>query len=682
MASNDHLPLGSEFVAPTKEEWRALAEKALKGGTIEGDLQSQTYDGINVRPLYTREDWAPDSASPLELATFIRRGTYPDQGNTPWSVGQVYVHPDPDEANAQILQDLQGGVNSIELKFDRAVRLGHSESEAQLREAIGDQGVALHDIGDLGRALNSVQLDLVDVSIDAGSQFLPASLALVELFAKQGVSGNNANVAFNADPIGCAAEGGRLSSFDESLKEVTDLALLVGSKFSNATCVMASSSVYHNAGATNVFELSVLLATGVRYLKSLIEAGLPIEQAFAQIRFTTAVDADLFSSAAKIRALRLLWSRVADASGFSNPNSRIEAVTSERMLTKYDPWVNILRGATAGFSGVLGGADRVTIYPFDKVIGLPTTLSRRVARNTHAILAEESMLTRVADPAGGSWYLETLTQNIAKLAWEGFQQIERNGGVIALLQDGSIANAIGEMRRQRIENVSRRIESCVGVNEFPNLEEESLEVVRPDLDVIREQSLSILEAAPKQNYRSLDLAEHAGQISRGAPFLPRTGNELVEPLPSFRDSAFFEALREKSDAALAEMGSRPKVFLANWGTPAEFTARMTFAKNLFESGGIEAQVNGGYTTEDGLVEAYRSSGAKLIVLCSTDRQYEECGEALVRVLKGCNPLITYVAGRPSNKDQLHELGVDQFLFAGMNVLELLEQAHEQLKENR
>lgn len=685
MASKDHLPLGSEFVAPTKEEWRALAEKALKGGTIENDLQTQTYDGINVRPLYTGEDWVPDSASHPTFATFIWGGTCADQGNASWAVRQVYLHPDPDEANAQILQDLQGGVNSIELNFDRAIRHGHFETEAQLPAAIGDQGVAVHDINDLGRVLKSVRLEMVEVAIDAGSQFLPASLALVELFAKQGVSDNNAKIAFNADPIGCAAEGGCLSNFEESLTETADLALFVSSKFSNATCVKADSSVYHNAGATNVCELSILLATGVRYLKSLVDRGLPIDEAFSQIRFTTAVDADLFASAAKVRALRLLWSRIAGASGCWDPQTRIEAVTSERMLSKYDPWVNILRGATAGFSGVLGGADCVTIHPFDKAIGLPTALSRRVARNTHAILAEESMLTCVADPAGGSWYLETLTKNIAKLAWEGFQQIERDGGVLAVLQDGSIANAISEMRRQRIENVSRRIEACVGVNEFPNLEEESLEVVKPNFDAIRERTLSLLKAAPKQGYRSLDLADQAGLISKGAPFLRDAGNELtqlVAPLPSFRDSASFETLREQSDAALAEMGSRPKVFLANWGTPAEFTARMTFAKNLFESGGIKAQVNGGYATEDELVEAYRASGAKLIVLCSTDRQYEECGEALVRVLKGCNPLITYVAGRPSNKDRLHELGVDQFLFAGMNVLEVLEQAHEQLKENR
>ncbi len=681
MDSNEIMQLGREFVGSSDEEWRLLAEKALKGRSFQQALVHETYDGIAIDPLYKGGEAAVNGGYP-GFFPFVRGfGPIPADGLA-WRSRQRFWHPDPGATNAQILKDLEGGVTSLGIVFDRTVRQNIAESQVGFSEFLGDKGGAIHGLDDLTRVLASVHVELVEVSLEAGMGFWPAALSYLTFCEQQSVPKESVCLAVNADPIGALASGANIS--DTVFDGVHSLSRHLAEQYPNATCLTVNSSAYHGAGASNVQELGICLATGVSYLKQLVEAGLPLDSAFNQIRFTLPVDADLFASAAKLRALRLLWAHIGTASGQNALSTQIHAATSHRMLTKYDPWVNILRSATAGFASVLGGADCITIEPFDTIAGIPSQLGRRIARNTHTILAEESMLTKVVDPAGGSWYLESLTQELANRGWQEFQSIEKNGGIVSSLNDGSIAKSVSEVRKRRSEDIARRIEASVGVSEFPNLNEDIASDDIAPLEELRQNLKARFEKGKSVTGVSYNLAKDLAQITDGAQFLhlmPSGEQSLAEPFVQYRDAAPFEALREASDKFLETSGTRPRIFLANWGTPAVFTARATFAMNLFEAGGIEAVNNEGFNAVDELAAAVAASGAQLVVICSSDEEYVENGEALTKAIVQNGVARLYLAGRPQNKEELMEAGVDECVYAGMNVLEVLTEAHNVLGVN-
>jgi methylmalonyl-CoA mutase len=316
---------------------------------------------------------------------------------------------------------------------------------------------------------------------------------------------------------------------------------------------------YHDAGASTAQELGLSMGTAVAYLRELTAFGLTVDQAAGQLEFRYAASADQFLTIAKLRAARRLWSRVAEACGIGPAGAaqRQHAVTSMVMMTERDPWVNMLRTTVACLGAGVGGADAITVLPFDSALGLPDDFARRIARNTQAILLDESNLARVIDPAGGSWYVEQLTDQLARAAWDWFQQVERAGGQQAALRSGLVATRIAQNWAKRSANLARRREAITGVSEFPNLGEQP---------VVRE------------------------------PAPPRPGGGL----PWVRRSEAFEALRSRSDAILAATGARPRVELVTLGATAVHTARSAFAANLFRGGGIEtvlSEAAGGSKTE-------------------------------------------------------------------------------------
>ena len=309
------------------------------------------------------------------------------------------------------------------------------------------------------------------------------------------------------------------------------------------------------------------------------------------------------------------------------------------MTSRRDPWVNLLRATMAVFSAGIGGADSVTALPFTAALGLPDAFARRLARNTQLILLEEANLWRVADPAAGAGGFEALTDALAEQAWELFQEIEREGGLPASLGAGAFQGRIAVTRAERDRSLARRKDALTGVSEFPDLREGDVGVLLP---------------------------------------LPATADGAEEPLalPSRRAAEPFERLRDASDAVLARTGARPKVFLANLGPIAAFTARATFAKNLFEAGGIEAVSNDGFGSHEELAEAFRSSGAALSCLCSSDEIYATQAATAAEALKAAGVRRLYLAGRPGPlQEPLDRAGVDEYVFAGCDALKALEAAH-------
>ncbi|MEU4251891.1 methylmalonyl-CoA mutase family protein [Amycolatopsis sp. NPDC026612] len=597
------LDLAAEFPQATREQWQELVAGVLRksgklpedfAGAPESKLVTRTYDGIEIQPLYTAEDVPGDIGFP-GLPPYVR-GSHPDgQVSTGWDVRARFTGDDARAVNKAILADLEGGVTSIWLSVPP--------------ESVAD-------------ALNEVYVDLAPVVLDAGASFEAAAEALFELFAEREIPASEATAVLGADPIGLAARSG--SAVD--LAPAAALAARVDGKYPKVRTVVADGLPFHEAGGSDAQELGALAAAGVTYLRALTDAGLAVEAAAGQLEFRLAATADQFSTIAKLRAARRLWARVAEVCGFTSP-MRQHAVTSPAMLTRRDPWVNMLRTTVACFGAGVGGADAVTVLPFDAAIGRPDSFSARIARNTHAVLLEEAKLAGVADPAGGSWYVEKLTDDLAHAAWAEFTAIEAAGGLVAELSSGALAGRLAATWEKRSKRIATRRDPLTGVSEFPNLAEKP---------VVRAPVESIVESA----------------VEGG--------------LPRHRYAEGFEALRDASDAYLASHGSRPKIFLATLGPVAAHTARAGFAANLFQTGGIEA-VNPGAT--DDLPGAFRASGARIACLCGTDAAYAAEAAAVAASLGADHVLL---AGKGSYD------GVDENVFAGCDALEVLDSLHAKL----
>ncbi|MFF1798923.1 methylmalonyl-CoA mutase subunit beta, partial [Kitasatospora sp. NPDC058263] len=385
---------------------------------------------------------------------FVRGGR--PQGSTVsgWDVRQRHTDPDPRRANEAVLADLENGGSSLWLE-------------------LGGDALPVAALPDV---LTGVYLDLAGIVLDAGPEFAEAAEQLFKLYEEREVSAGAAAGNLGADPLGLQARTGQAGRTEALLTAATALAARCAAGFPGLRALVVDALPYHEAGASPAQELGCSLATGVAYLRALTAAGLPVDAALGQLEFRYAADADQFLTIAKFRAARRLWARVAEVSGAAPEASaqRQHAVTSAVMMTERDPWVNMLRTTVACLAAGVGGADAVSVQPFDSAVGLSDAFARRIARNTQAILLEESHLARVVDPAGGSWYVERLTDELAHAAWAWFQEIERAGGQQAALGSGLVGERIAATWAERSVALAKRREPITGVSEFPNLGEQPL----------------------------------------------------------------------------------------------------------------------------------------------------------------------------------------------------------------
>jgi methylmalonyl-CoA mutase len=687
------LKFAEGFSMPTYEQWVAEVEKALKGAPFDKRMYTKTYEGITLRPIYTRRDWPAEgdpSGFPASMP-FTRGARAAGNRVANWDVRQSYAYPDPAQANEIILTELERGVTSVHIRLDAAALSGLDADGPGADKLSGTDGVMIYSVDDLDQLLAGVYLDLITVSLEAGAQFLPAASLLQALWSRRGIAADAAKGAFNADPLGTLAHTGSLPvSTDAAIAQLADLARYTATAWPNVTAAGVDTSPHHDAGATESQDLAISMATAVAYVKGMTTAGLSIDQACRQILFTYSVPCDQFLGICKLRAARKMWGRVAEACGASEPARamRLNAVTSWRMMSKNDPWVNMLRTTVACFAAAVGGADSITVRPFDETLGMTDELGRRVARNTHVILAEESNLAKVIDPAGGAWYVESRTDELAKVAWAEFQDIERAGGIVAVLEDGSLAKKIADAYTQREAALAKRRDPITGVSEFPNIMEAPLQLEQPDLlaayraatdrlktvrgnDGGAAAALSTLKAAKSGELTGAAIAAVSVGATLGQVAQALRGSETkVQALPKHRVAERFEALRDASDAYMKKTGERPKIFLANLGPIAKHTARATFAKNFFEVGGIEAIGNSGFKDAASCVSAFKESGARIAILCSADPIYEQMAEPVAQALKAAGCEYLFLAGNPGDKrDAYTAAGIDDFIFMGGDVLQ-------------
>ncbi|MEL7239687.1 MAG: methylmalonyl-CoA mutase family protein, partial [Planctomycetota bacterium] len=411
MAEPTTFSLAGDFPKLDKAEWQALAEAALKGAPV-AKLVKRVGD-LTIDPLYLAESDLVDVGWP-GAAPFVR-GTAAHRA--PWDIKQVYRFARPTAANRAILTDLERGVTSVELHLDGACRTGGDERSTDL---VGD-GLALANIESLQTTLAGVFDELAPVGFSAGAAGGPAAAVLLGLAQSRGHDQKAYKTQLNLDPVGAwgAGDSPELSVHD-GLAIAADVAGYLRA-WPSVRATRVDGRIYHDAGADEVDELASMLATSVAYLQAMTEAGLSVEEAARHVVLRTSLDADLFLNIAKLRALRQTWGRIVDAAGGRTQDIHIEATSSATMMTKRDPWVNMLRTTAACFAGAVGGAQTLHLRPFDEAVGLPNDLALRVARNTQIVLQSESHLDQVIDPAGGSWYVENITRQMAEAAWARFQ---------------------------------------------------------------------------------------------------------------------------------------------------------------------------------------------------------------------------------------------------------------------
>lgn len=431
------------FPAASAEDWRKLVEKTLKDQPFES-LRKATVEGLPIEPLYEA------AAAP---AAFTPR---PHEEDRPWDLRVPIRHPDPRQANRELLRDLEGGAASAVVRIDPT----------------GETGVAVGSAEDLAQLLDGVLLELAPVALDAG--FLgPRAADWLSAAAKGSPS---AKLAFHLDPLSAFAEAGESPGPIEShLVSAATVAARLAEAYPQAGLALASGTVVHEAGGGEAAELAFALASAIAYAKALVRAGLSMGQAFGGLVLGLSADGDYFTVIAKLRAARLTWARLTAACEAPTP-ARIEAQSSRRMLAVQDPWTNMLRLTSAAFGAAVGGADAIVLGAFTDAIGLPTAFARRQSRNTQLVLMEEAHLGRVADPAAGSGYVEALTDEIARAAWAKFQAIEAAGGIVAALSGGLIARDVAETVATREAAGKPKI---VGVTAFPPTAEAPVEVERP-----------------------------------------------------------------------------------------------------------------------------------------------------------------------------------------------------------
>ncbi|WP_336205043.1 methylmalonyl-CoA mutase subunit beta [Nonomuraea sp. LPB2021202275-12-8] len=579
------MKLAAGFPSTTRDDWRRLAlavlrKSGVEAATPEEALASVTYDGVTVQPLYDAGD-LPQSA---------RRETRTATG---WDVRQRHAVADPEA----VLADLENGVTSLWL-------------------VAGDGAIPVEE---LPGVLKDVYLDLVPITLEAGARTAEAAGALLALAAAQGVTPSGNLGAPAGEPV--AAE----------------LAARCVAEFPQLRAVTVDATPYHDAGGGDAEELGCSIALGVAGLRTLTGGGLTAEQAFGQLDFRYAATDDQFATVAKLRAARKLWARVAEVCGVRSPQ-RQHVVTSSAMMTARDPWVNMLRTTLACFAAGVGGADAVTVQPFDAALRTPDAFSRRIARNTQSLLLEEAGAGRVIDPAGGSWYVERRTADLAERAWAWFQEIEAAGGVEAAAE--LVSARVAATRARRADDIAHRRLPITGVSEFPDIDEKPLRV-QP--------------AA-------------AGQDAVGAVVDPAT----FPGGPGIRYAREFEELRDLADA----QPERPKVFLATIGPVAAHTARAAFAANLFQAGGLATETAGPGTDPEQIATAFAISGAAVACLCSSDRLYGEHAQAVAAALKRSGARRVWLAGKGTYES------VDGCLFAGCDALDVLRTTFRDLEVTR
>ena len=608
--------LFSEFPPVSKEEWEKVIEKDLKGADYSKKLVWKTNEGFNVQPYYRAEDLEKLNhlnSFPGEFP-FVR-GNKTDNNN--WLIRQDIIVEDAKEANKKALFVLDRGIESLGFIF-----------------------TGIPSVNQLHTLLENIVPEAIEINLVCGSFFEEVLKKFIAVLTEKGCNLNEVKGSITYNPLTDMVLTGNFANFKNG-KTLIEL----GYDLPKFRTLVVHGSIFHNSGSSAVEELGFSLATAAEYLNKYTEEGFSINDITSRMRFDFAVGGNYFMEIAKIRAARILWAKMVEAYDPTTKEAAqmfVHSTTSNWNKTVYDPYVNMLRTTTEAMSSVIGGTDSLTVNAFDESYETPSEIGERIARNQQLLLKEESYMNKVADPAAGSYYIETLTASIAEEAWKIFLATEEKGGFTSAMKKGFVQETINATATKRDQDIANRKEIFLGTNQFPNFTE-SME---------------------------LDLGE---EIFEAADFTSKKAK--VKTLKPYRGAQAFEALRYKTDLYSKE-NKRPLAFMLTYGNVGMRKARASFASNFFACAGFEVQDNNGFESISQGLEAATKAGADIIVLCSSDEGYKSL---ISEDSKLINKGILVVAGYPKDMlDELKEKGVEHIIHVRSNVLETLAQFQKSL----
>jgi methylmalonyl-CoA mutase len=699
-----------EFSPVGYEDWKKLVESELKGAPFDKKMFTATYEGIKLHPIYRREDIAnlPHVNSFPGFAPFVRGARASGYIREPWKVSQELAFSSPSEFNNAARNSISRGLNALNMVLDRATRNGHDPDWAA-PEQVGFGGLSIATLDDLGRALDGIDLDKTFLLVRSGASAMPFAALLVALARKRKKASAGLRGVVEMDPLSVLAHEGKLpQSMGGAYREMASLTRWAADCAPHLQTICVHSRSWHEAGANAVQELAFTLATAVEYLRAMNERDLEVDVVAQRTRFAITVGVHFFMEIAKLRALRVLWSRVIATLGGNEQSQRLtlHVRTSQWNKTAYDPYNNLLRTTVEAFAGALGSCDSLQVGAFDEVIRRPDDFSQRIARNTQLVLQTECHLDHVIDPVGGSWFVENLTAELATRAWDLFQQVEKLGGMEAALRAGFPQQTVASTASEKFKAVARRRDSIVGVNQYANPKEKALE--RPVLDAKafhkhRVQQVASYRTSLEEeegevvlqklgevvNSKGVDLFEASveavlagatlGEITR-AVRINDSPSAPVTPVRITRASAAIEDLRAAMDAHAARTGQTPQVFLCNMGPLKEHKARADFSRGFLAVGGYDVVSPEGFKTPADAVEAFAKSNARIAVICSTDDNYPTLVPPLAQGIRAKRPdSIIVLAGYPEAQiEALKKAGVDEFIHIRADAFETLKKFHSKL----
>lgn len=598
------------FPAYSFEDWEKKAEESLKGKPIES-LQKTTYEEIILKPLYCQEDL--EKVPDLPGVTDFRRGLYPFGNKTnKWKIAQKIKATSAESLAEQLRAAFKRGQTAISFEVSKKILENPEVLADGLREFCHRYPFAVDAKGNQDSILKALEKQIKDA---------------------ENISGYIAS-----DPLAAFSVSGCLpEKTSEYFQKWAQRASETSTIFPHLKTVLVNTAPYHNGGANAVQELGIAAAAGAFYLQTLLENEMELEKALSSIVFHFSMGSSFFTEIAKLRAARIIWSKIAEAYNAkpTDQGMEISAETSTYTKTFHDSHVNLLRAGNEAFAAVLGGIQYLHVSPFDELTGAGN-FSERIARNTQLILQEEMHLQNVIDPAGGSWYIESLTNELAKKAWEFFQQIEARGGIVECLQANWLQAEIARVHEKRTADIFTRKASIIGTNKYANLAEK----------VKVQQKEPRLQIDPDKN------------------------TVTFQPIPQTRLAVPFETLRKRA----AALKQKPTVGMLCLGSLRQHKPRLDFVKGFLAAGGIDGVASEPVFTEAEAKQFVAAAETKHICLCGNDELYETIGFELMQTLKQLFPEHTfYLAGRPDNEKQLQwkQTGISEFIHIKSNCYETL-----------
>lgn len=708
------LTLRDEFAPTGYEDWRKVAESELAGADFDKKLLWQSPEGFTIKPIYAAEDI--DKLPHLgNLPGFppYTRGTDPlGQARHGWQVRQDSLLAAPEDVNAALREGLSRGETAIGIRLDNASRRGLDGDDPAAAELVGRAGCTLTTINALRIALLGIDLERHPITLRTGASALPVLAMLIAVIEERGLSRRKVMGAIECDPIRELAKHGRIRvPLDAYYREMKDIVEYCAHECPGIRGAMVNSSPYHNAGASITQEVALSLATGAEYLRALTERGVKPDMAAMSMTFSYCISTNLFLEIAKLRAARMLWAKIVGLFGARDDNAAkmfLHCRSSSWTKSVVDPYNNLIRATVEGFAAAVGGCDSLYIAPFDEPIGRADEFSQRLARNQQLLLAEEAYLGRVTDPAGGSYYVEALTDSIAHSAWKLLQEVEKAGGLVAALKAGVPQKMVGETAEKKRALIAARRSPIVGVSNYAKADEVPIEKSHiPRAGFLAERHKRVarmkalrdnrkLQAVLEQLVESvrsglgnlLEIAIRAA--SEGATInemmhalKPAAGGSPLEiaALTGRRAAAPFETLRARSQAHLRATGHLPKVYLVPMGTDAMRRARVEFSRGFFAAGGFDVVEPAPFESPAEAAAPLVENGARLAVLCGDDASYTAFAPEFVKSMRmAASPALVYIAGYPVDAvDQLKAAGVDGFVHIKSNVVETLAKLQDRLQ---